>query len=221
MNELYISKVCCWAPSVTTEEDWAEWKKGNKEIEDSEDAPKLEYTSPLFRRRLSQICRMTIQVVHDLLEKTNCGDIKQIFTSFRGEIKKEFTINEQLIKEKSILPASFSLSVFNAPIAQASLACKLKSGYTVAFPSKRDFSSILLTAVSSVVCGRDEKVMFIYADEKVPDVYRNGKGSLSPKDSEALAFALVISSKAEDGYKLLSEDILNSSNPKDFLRKIL
>lgn len=221
MKDLYISDVCCWAPGIVTEEDWAEWKKGTKEIADSEDAPKLEYTSPLFRRRLSQICRMTIQVVHDLLEKTGCGDIKQIFTSFRGEIKKEFSINEQLIKEQSILPASFSLSVFNAPIAQATLACKLKSGYTVAFPSKKDFSSLLLTACSSVLCGRDDKVMFIYADEKVPDIYYNKNGCLCSEDKEALAFAVVISSKQEEGYKLLSEDTLHSSSPKNFLRKLL
>ena len=66
-------------------------------IPEGTEAPKLEFVDPLFRRRLSQITKMTIHVLHDLLEEIpEATDYKQVFISFRGEIKREFTINKGL-----------------------------------------------------------------------------------------------------------------------------
>ena len=134
MEKIYISDICSFVPEVPTE------------------VPKLEFAEPLFKRRLSQISKMTIQVVHDIMEKTSLTDeTKLMFVSLRGEIKREFTINELLIEDGSILPASFSLSVFNTPIALATLCMKLKGGYSVIFPSKNNFLDAFKTAVAPVL----------------------------------------------------------------------
>ena len=102
--DIYISDAVSWIP------------------DEDNSAPKLEFTDPLFKRRFSQITKMTVQVVHDLLEnRKDLKDSKLFFTSFRGEIKREFTINKTLIEDKMVLPAAFSLSVFNAPIALSPL----------------------------------------------------------------------------------------------------
>ena len=107
--------------------------------ENQKEKPKLEFADPLFKRRLSQITRMTVQVLHDLVEEfPSAREYKQVFVSFRGEIEREFTINRGIIQDGEILPAGFSLSVFNAPIAAATLCLKLKSGYSVIYPSKEN-----------------------------------------------------------------------------------
>ncbi|MCH5290500.1 MAG: beta-ketoacyl synthase chain length factor [Treponema sp.] len=195
-NTVYCSSPSCWAPGLDSAQDWYEWACGTKHRECTNDAPALEFTPPLFRRRLGQLCRMTVQVVHDALEQTGCGDIKQVFVSCRGDISREFAINKQLIQENSILPASFSLSVFNAPIALATIACGLKSGYSVIFPSKGNFASAFFAACAPVLCGHEQSVLFVYGDEVVPECY----GSLCPQHNVALSFATVISAQTRPQY---------------------
>ena len=112
MKEVFISDISAWAPGIGDEQaKWQDWLDGKTQIEQSKESPKLEYTDPLFRRRLSQITKMTVHVIHNLLEKTNVDkNTKIVFVSLRGEIEREFTINKSLIEEKMILPAAFSLS---------------------------------------------------------------------------------------------------------------
>lgn len=187
--------------------------------ENPEDAPKLEYTDPLFRRRLSQISRMTVQVIHDLLEKNpDAKSSKIVFISFRGEIKREFSINEYLIEENDILPASFSLSVFNTPVALATLAFGMKGGYSVIYPSENNFSDALKTALSPILAETEDKIILVYADELVPEEY----GELRPEDNCPLAFACEVSASASDNGKELQKDqLLNLGSdfkPKDFIK---
>ena len=203
MKEIFVSNVHKWQASP----------------ENPKEKPKLEFVDALFKRRLSQCTRMTIQVLHDLLEDfPEAKDFKQVFVSFRGEIEREFTINKGIIEDSEILPAGFSLSVFNAPIAAASLALKLKAGYSVIYPSKGDFYSAFLGAASAVLSGSEEKVVFVYADEYVPEQY----GNLQPENNVGLAFACVLSATGTGNSVSIncagSEKKLN--NPLEFLEKI-
>ncbi len=127
-SQIFCAAPACWAPGLNSAEDWLAWTAGSKQIEHSSACPSIDFTPPLFRRRLSQLSRMTIRVVHDALAHADCASIKQSFISFRGEIARQFSIDKALIAEQTVLPAAFSLSVFNAPIALAAIACGLKGG---------------------------------------------------------------------------------------------
>ena len=173
---MFVSKVCVWAPPA----------------EDLGASPKLEWTEPIFRRRLSQLTKMTVQAARDLFE--DCGvdkNTKIVFVSFRGELEREFKVNKTLIEEDSILPAAFSLSVFNAAIAQATIALGLKGGYNCVFPSKGNFKDGFLAAAAPVLAGTEENIVFIYADENVPDYYKE----FLQGPNEPLAFAALPSSQ--------------------------
>ena len=230
MKELYISNVCAWAPGLYDDaENWKAWKEGKMEIATIKESPKLEYTDPLFRRRLSQITKMTVHVIHTLLEK-NCisKETKINFISLRGEIEREFTINKSLIEDGTILPAGFSLSVFNTPVASATLAFGLKGGYTVIFPSKGNFDSALKNAVAPVLAGTEKQIILVYADEFVPDYY----GDKRPEQNIPFAFAAVVSacdensktsskiSNSSDSAHIISLDSIYNS-PVNFLKSIL
>ena len=72
MKELYLSHISPWAPGLLDDkENWQKWTKGESDvqIEQTKDSPKLEYTDPLFRRRLSQISKMTMHKIQILLIK--------------------------------------------------------------------------------------------------------------------------------------------------------
>jgi hypothetical protein len=216
-SDIFVSHITAWAPGVFTPADWKQWAAGKKRIEFLKDAPKLEYTDPLFRRRLSQISRMTIQVVHDELEISNCSrDIKQVFISCRGEIAREFSVSKMLLEEKSVLPASFSLSVFNTPIALATQAFGLKSGYTVLFPSKGNYRDAFAGACAPVLSGNEKHIMLVYADELPAGEYR----TLGTENCIPFAFAAVLSSEAGTGVHL--PDIAKvPQEPASFLKQII
>ena len=195
---MFVSKLCVWEPPA----------------DDLSAAPKLEWTEPIFRRRLSQLTKMTVQVVHDLFsDGTLDKNTKLVFVSFRGELEREFKVNKTLIQEESILPAAFSLSVFNAAIAQATIALGLNGGYSCVFPSGADFASGFLAAAAPVLAGTEENIVFIYADENVPDYYKEFlKGP-----NEPLAFAALLSSqKTDNSVELDLEKIPRS--PREFVQ---
>lgn len=219
MNKLYISNVNVWAPGLYDDkENWKAWKDGKMEITCVKESPKLEYTDPLFRRRLSQITKMTVHVIHLLLENAKIdSEIKINFISLRGEIEREFTINKSLIEDETILPAGFSLSVFNTPVASATLAFGLKGGYTVILPSKNNFDSALKNALAPVLAGTEKQIMLVYADELVPDCY----GEKRPDKNIPLAFSALVSTEPlDENSSTLSLDSIYIS-PVDFLKDVL
>lgn len=216
-NTFFISEPALYAPGLDSLEDIKLWADNQKEISLEKTSPSLSYTDPLFRRRLSQLSKMTVEVVHNLIEKTNIGsDTKIVFVSFRGELDREFKINQSIIEDETILPAGFSLSVFNAPVALATIACKLKAGYNCIFPSYDDFKDGLTCAASSILAGKQEKLIFVYGDELIPSQYEN---VTSIESKPPVAFACVLSKSRLENVNSVEYSISDiSKNVYDFIR---
>jgi hypothetical protein len=212
---LYVSRFASWAPGLSGPADWREWAMGNRKISAVKDSPGLEFTEPLFRRRLSQISRMTIQVIHDLMPIKETT--KTVFLSFRGEITQQFKINKMLIEEHSLMPAAFSHSVFNTPPALAVIALDLRAGYTAVYPASGTeadrFTSGFLTGAAPLLCGNTAEILLVYADELCPPEY----GSLCPPVNEPLAFAAVLSLKKEKD-AIPIESLYKPGSPREFLK---
>ena len=219
MNPLYISRFCAWAPGVETQDEWEQWAQGKREIVSGNQSPALAFTDSLFRRRLSQISKMTVQVVHDLLPVGE--NTKMFFVSFRGEISRQYQINKMLIEEKALSPAAFSLSVFNAPAALASIALGLKGGYSAVYPGNNSFAAALDAASASFVCEKQNELIFVYADEQAPPEY----GQYADECSPPLAFAFLLTQKSQSisiPFSSLNEgEGYSSDRPLDFLRRLL
>ncbi|GHV80282.1 3-oxoacyl-ACP synthase [Spirochaetia bacterium] len=213
MNDvpLYITRFTSWAPGLLSDPtEWQEWARGNRNIRATKDSPGIEFTTPLFRRRLSQISRMTIQVIHDLLPIRE--DTKIVFVSFRGEIAQQLKINRMLIEDGDISPAAFSLSVFNTPPALAAIALDLRAGYSAVYPAEDRFDTGFLAAASPILCGDAEETVLVYADELVPEEY----GSLRPPCNEPLAFAALLSRVPGEPAVNVPASVLES--PRAFLK---
>ena len=116
-----------------------------------------------------------------------------------------------------ILPAGFSLSVFNTPVSSATLAFGLKGGYSGLYPSKNDFSQAFKTAVAPVLAGTEKEIILVYADELVPEVY----GDKRPEENLPLAFACLVSSQQKDNSIIFDEFSNVGKSPVEFLRFLL
>lgn len=217
-NGLYASHLHAWAPGLSSADDWRKWAAGERQIASSTEAPKLEFTEPLFRRRLSQISRMAVHVMHDVVEEfPAAAELKQVFISLRGEIGRELAINRGLIEDGEILPAGFSLSVFNTPVALATIALTLRGGYSAVYPSQGRFSAALQGACAPILSGAEKAVVLVYADEYVPDEY----GALQPVPNEPFAFAAVLGCGQTDGAVPLPPAGAVPDSPAEFLRTLL
>ena len=210
----YITRLCAWAPGVENSGEWDEWAQNKRDISSGTQGPAIAFTDSLFRRRLSQISKMTVQVVHDLLPVGE--NTKMLFVSFRGELSRQFQVNKMLIEEKSLMPAAFSFSVFNAPTALASIALGLKGGYSALYPGNNSFTAGLAAAEASFVSDKQEELIFVYADEQAPPEYERCFNECPP----AIAFALLLTRAPQSSSVPLSS--LNEvDNPLDFLRLLI
>ncbi|MDR2942127.1 MAG: beta-ketoacyl synthase chain length factor [Treponema sp.] len=228
---LYITRLCAWAPGVENSIEWNEWAQGKRDISSGDkgsgtQVPAISFTDSLFRRRLSQISKMTVQVVHGILPVKD--DTKMLFVSFRGELSRQYQINKMLIEEKSLMPAAFSLSVFNAPPALASIALGLKGGYSALYPGNNSFDEAFamgLASAESALYGAQGELIFIYADEQAQTEY----GSFFNECPVPVAFAFLLtrehqstcvplsSLKSEDGGQYGSK----YGSPLDFLKRLI
>jgi hypothetical protein len=216
MNEnLYIKRFYAWAVGIESPDEWNEWAQGKRAMVCDSKAPEIAFTDSMFRRRLSQISKMTIQVVHGLLPVEE--DTKMVFVSFRGELAKQLKVTQMVIEDKSIMPAAFSFSVFNAPIALASMALGLKGGYSAIYPGNNSFAAGLVTAEAALVTGTKDQLLFVYADEARPVEYT----VLVPENPPPFAFGLLLDRKPSSGSVSLASLDTGKDSPGDFLKSLI
>jgi len=214
-GETYIVRLSAWAPGITSAGEWNEWALGKRGMDFNAKGPEISFTDPMFRRRLSRISKMTVQVVHDLLP---VGEgTKIIFLSFRGEYSRQFQINKTLIEENSISPAAFSLSVYNAPVALATIAFGLKGGYSALYPGNDSFAAGLKAAQAALFSGVVGELIFVYADEEALPEYERFSGECPPP----AAFGLLLSRSPCPDSVPLSSVKTDEEDPLAFLRQLL
>jgi 3-oxoacyl-(acyl-carrier-protein) synthase len=216
IEEIYITRFCAWAPGVESPREWDEWALGKRSISPEAKAPQITYTDSSFRRRLSQISKMTIQVIHDLLPLKE--NTKILFFSFRGELSREYQLFKMLREEGAVSPAAFSLSGFNTPAAQASIAFGLKGGYSALYPAKNSFVTCIKAAQAMLNSGTTEELVLVYADETIPPECCR----FFTECPEPAAFGVLLSRSSCEGAGVpLSSIKTEDDNPLAFLKQLL
>jgi len=214
-GETYITRLSAWAPGIESPSEWYEWAKGKREICAGAKGPDLSFADPMFRRRLSQISKMVVKVVHGLMPIGD--DTKILFLSFQGEISRQFQINQVFIKDNVISPAAFSLSVFNAPVALATMALGLKGGYTALYPSNDSFTTGIKVAEAALHSSSAGELAFVYADEEAPPNY----GCFSEECPVPAAFGLLLSRTPQPNSVPLPVLSGEMTTPLTFLKHLL
>lgn len=163
---LSVDKWAAWAPGIETPQAWREWSEGTQQAVKDNSYPGLPFLDPLFKRRLSQLSRMVLQVGHDLM--AGLDDVRVVFASHYGEIAQQHKISKSLIETGEVAPASFSLSVFNTPAALLSIATRNHGYSTAHFGGRATFETALLDVAAHIHQKPDKPVLLIVADELIP-----------------------------------------------------
>lgn len=169
----------------------------------SEEAPlpDVKFVPMLTRRRLSQLSKMVV-AVNDAVSKDEQPS-KVTFASQFGEISQQLKISQTLLDTGNVSPAHFSLSVFNASIANATILTKNTAGYSAVFSGKEAFRDGLRDCVAALKAQSEQERVFIFADERIPETYAPVAGS--PYPNAVCALALRLTTVPGEGYRELDE----------------
>lgn len=185
-----------WSPGIEGKAAWTEWAAGTRRTEQSSVSPSLPFLDTMFKRRLSQLSKMVLHVGHEAAEgKTS---LKVAFGSHYGEIGQQLKISSLLNDSGEVSPASFSLSVFNAPVALLSIAEKNTGRASAIYAGAESFETTLLSALALLKHSGDDEVLCVVGDELLPESYE----TLKPGRNIPYALALLIGKNGSEGRKI-------------------
>lgn len=172
---------------------------------DAHPKPDVSFVPMLTRRRLSYVSRMVV-LVSEQVSRDKDGNkfppCKVTFASQFGEITQQLKISETLIDTGMVSPAHFSLSVFNASVANASILESNTAGYSAVFSGKDAFVTGLTDSLAALEIEEFDSRTFIFADELIPETYAPVAGVPYPNAVCALALRLTKEeSKADPSLK--------------------
>lgn len=159
---------------------------------ESSPIPDVSFVPMLTRRRLSPLSKLVVYVSNGIsareCEKKIAG--KTTFASQFGEISQQYKISNLQLETGTISPAHFSQSVFNASIANATILEKNPAGYSATFAGKDAFLNGLTDCTAALEVENFPVRNFIFADERIPEIYAPIVQSPYPNISCALALRL-------------------------------
>ena len=138
----------------------AEWSES-----ESTPKPDVSFVPPMERRRLTLLERAALSVAWKVYPHGE--QIPVVFASRWGEISTTLKLMRQMHDEGEMSPAGFSNSVHNAAPGHLSLLTKNKAPYTAISAGAETYEMGMLEA--STYPG---KVLFVYAEESTPEMYR-------------------------------------------------
>jgi hypothetical protein len=138
----------------------AEWSES-----ESSPKPDVSFVPPMERRRLTLLERAALSVAWKVYPHGE--QIPVVFASRWGEIGTTLKLMRQMHDEGEMSPAGFSNSVHNAAPGHLSLLAKDKAPYTAISAGADSYEMGMLEA--STYPG---KVLFVYAEESTPEMYR-------------------------------------------------
>jgi len=152
-DKAYITKWCFWSPG-----------------EGSAKSPPLPFVSPMAKRRLSQLSRMVLHAIHEVSQGKQ--NIKITFSSEYGEITQQLKISEEILETQKVSPTKFSHSVFNTPVAVATIAEKNTAGYSAICAGKDSFYCGFCECLAALYSGADKERIYVHGDELIPEPFQ-------------------------------------------------
>lgn len=109
-----IARWRAWAPGLASADEWEQWSRTPRQLQDSNEAPDVSFLPAMQRRRLGRMARMAFAVGWPLSE--GYERMPLVFVSRHGETPRTFDILRDLAADEPMSPTQFSLSVHNAVI---------------------------------------------------------------------------------------------------------
>lgn len=188
--DLDIARYSAWAPGLETAAEWQRWARAELPIGTGSAAkgggPAVEFLPSLFRRRLSRLSRMALQVAHDCTAGER--DIPTVFCSRHGELTRTVELLLDQNKGEALSPTAFSMSVHNTASGLHSIASGNTAPSNALAAMADSLPAALIDAAAMIVNGRASRVLVVVAEEPVAAIYQD---FVAPEFAFAAAFLLV------------------------------
>ena len=210
MMTAFSFKLAAWrasCPYFSDSEQWRRWAADGQIDTAAAHQPGLAFLPAMQRRRLSPSARLMFDAAWPLAEAfPNCP---LVFASHDGEINRSFELWLSLLREQTVSPASFGLSVHNALAGQWSMLRQDMSENTALAADEDSLESALAEAYALLQEGAD-KVWVVLADEPLHREYAVAA------ERAPFAHALAMVLEAGDDYRisLLKPDAEKENPPR-------
>lgn len=182
---------------------------------DFNDWPKLSFIPAMQRRRLSPFAKISLFVAHESASNSTV-DLPIIFTSRHGDLHKTSDLLADLAEQTPVSPTAFSLSVHNAIPSLYSILTKNKQAINAISAGQDTFFMGLVDAYARLTSGLADEILFIHADQQLPETYLGFKDEIQFPHAVAMILSLPNNkSKCTDGEKIsltMTHQLSNSNH---------
>lgn len=192
MTAVRLSHWAAWSPGIETEQQWREWATDPRPLQGT-GAPAVRFLPALTRRRCDQLSRMALQVAGECCPEELLAEATSVFASRHGAFGTMLSLLESLADELPLSPARFSHSVHNAPAGLFSIWAGNQQASTCVAAAADTFAHGFLEAVSLLRREPGRPVLFVTADEAIPEPLMG----ISDHNHGAYAVALLLSEGGE------------------------
>ncbi len=192
---LRVERWAAWAPGIEAPEEWESWARGERDFGPLDAAPSVAFIKPMARRRLSRLSRMALSVAHACAhagEGEGAGDLAYVFCSRYGEYERTMEALKALAEGEPMSPAVFSQSVHNTSAGHFTIINKDRSPVTTIAANDATLEAGMLEASMLLADERYRRVMVVYHDEPLNEIY----GNPHPSFNLPLAAAFMLTSGA-------------------------
>ena len=170
---------------------------------DDEKLPDVSFIPPMVRRRMTDLQKIAIGVAKRVAPID--ANYQVVFASRFGEWGQTIKLITQFHNDNEMSPAGFSNSVHNAAAGAFSVLTKNKNSYTSIAAGARTLESGIMVAL-----GAQKPVLFVFAEEKSPEMYEPFLDA--PVAAHAMAFMLT----DDTARKIVWQPIAKQQEPLSF-----
>lgn len=165
-------KVDAWRALSGKMADEAQWRQWAAQPECAallpDYVPSAAFLPALKRRRLNTAAKLICEAAWDLSQ--DFGQMPLVYGSHDGEINRSFELWQQLLREDTVSPTSFGLSVHNAQPGQWSILTGDTSEQT-ALAAAEDGLETALAECYALLCEGAPRVLLVLADDPLSRDY--------------------------------------------------
>lgn len=191
--KLFISNISTWC-AYNSESNFPSTKSSSDLPVSNIDFswPKLDFVPAMQRRRLSPFAKISLYVANKTLEHD--GNTQKllpiVFSSRHGDIHKTSILLENLAQQEMLSPTAFALSVHNAVPSLYSILTENKAAINAIAAGQDSFFMAIVDAYARLVTGICDEVLFIHADQNLPEIYDTFKDEQQIAHSVAMKISL-------------------------------
>ena len=195
---LAVCRWAAWAPGVTDTPSWHAWAEGVRTI-NGPVAPDVRFVAPMMRRRLSGLSRMVFRVAVDCLADEE-DSVAYVFCSRYGEYNRSYGLLTDLANGEPASAAAFSNSVHNTSASLFAIDRRDTSQSTAVAGGEATLETAFMEAWSLLSDGMAPRVLVVYHDEPLPELYRGQPTTVL--NSAAFAMLLRLPDSGRDAIDL-------------------